>query len=314
MQVTICICTFRRPELLRRLLLAIKSQENIPFTIEVVIIDNDPERSAKPIISEVVDFFKDNLKVHYLDNPNISLARNLSVKSASGKFIVIVDDDEVPNPDWISNLIAVQSKFNADVVFAPVLPEYSYGVPRWVIDGGYFDRRRFKTGTVVDHKDARSGNVLIRRSILDSEINTSENDTGPFDASFGKSGGEDSMLFRQLSLRGALMVWCDEAPVFEYVPLERACASWLLKRSYRTGQIFLRTELTVIDGWGKILHGLNLLTKAFVQMFLSLFICLIYLPVNILASFKWLRTFFSQMGKISYFFGSKTEEYGKKAS
>jgi hypothetical protein len=42
---------------------------------------------------------------------------------------------------------------------------------------------------------------------------------GPFDPAFGRTGGEDSMLFRRLDESGSRMVWCDDAPALEFVPI-----------------------------------------------------------------------------------------------
>lgn len=311
-ELSICVCTYKRPILLRRLLKSISDQVDLPCSIEIIVVDNDVEQSALPVISEFSKVFNGNLKSLSLGTPNISLARNAGIAATVGEFVVMIDDDEVPSNDWIFRLVETQIKFKADIVFAPVLPEYDSGVSDWIVDGGYFDRRRFKTGTRVDHTDARSGNVLIRRSVLRIDSDISESESFPFDASFGRSGGEDTMLFRRLHSNGALMVWCDDAPVFEYVPVERACIQWLIKRSYRTGQIYLRTEMEMVNEKRRFLRGLYLGMKAFLQMIAALLISIFYFPVNRLSAFRWLRTFFSQAGKLSYFFGSKSEAYGVK--
>ena len=106
------------------------------------------------------------------------------------------------------------------------------------------------------------------------------------------------------------MVWCDDAPVLENIPNERACAQWLLKRSYRTGQIYLRTEMEVVNKNKKYQAGFYLGIKAVLQMIAALVISIFYFPINRLSSFRWLRTFISQIGKLSYFIGSKSEAYG----
>ena len=192
-ELSICICTYKRPILLRRLLYSIRDQVHLPCSIEIVVVDNDVGQSATQVISEFSKDFNGNLKSFSLGTPNISLARNAGIAAAAGRFIVMIDDDELPMNDWIFKLVETQVKFKADIVFAPVLPDYHVGVPDWIVSGGYFDRRRFKTGTVVDYRDARSGNVLIRREILDTNSEISNVDSVPFDASFGRSGGEDTL-------------------------------------------------------------------------------------------------------------------------
>ncbi|MCH8620579.1 glycosyltransferase family A protein [Undibacterium sp. TS12] len=308
--LSICICTYKRPVLLRRLLQAVLEQTGLVVSIEVVVVDNDTEQSAATVLAEMGAVLGSRLRSVNLANPNISLARNAAVAAASGKWIVMIDDDEVPVANWLEQLLIVQQAHNADVVFAPVIPDYAETTPAWIREGGYFDRRRLSTGTRIDHRDARSGNVLIRHSMLQSLAASQQGGIGPFDPAFGTTGGEDTMLFRRLDSLGAVMVWCDEAPAYEFIPAERATARWLLQRSYRTGQLFIRTELAMLAGNKKLLSGLVLSIRACVQFFLALVFALLVLPVKPLKAFAWLRIAVSQTGKLSYFWGKSAHAYG----
>ena len=311
-ELSICICTYKRPDLLRRLLQAILTQTLRDVEIELVVVDNDSNQSAAKVLGEMAASFDERLKTINLANSNISLARNAAIAAASGNWIVMIDDDEVPVSDWLEQLLKVQKNEHADVVFAPVLPEYSESTPAWIRQGGYFDRRRMPTGTKIDHKDARSGNVLIRRSILQDIAASQKDGIGPFDPAFGTTGGEDTMLFRRLDKLGAVMVWCDEAPADEFIPADRATAKWLLQRSYRTGQLFIRTELAMQEGGKKINSALMLSARACVQFFLAMLFALLLLPFKFLRSFTWLRVAASQLGKLSYFWGSASHAYGSQ--
>jgi len=306
--ISICICTFRRPLLLQRLLDAVFSQNVHQRQLEVVVVENDIHRSAIAVLNAFQERFHDRLTVIELSESNISLARNAAIAVARGEWVVMVDDDECPAHDWLTCLFAAQEKYNADVVFAPVVPEYAEGVPRWIIKGQFFDRRRPVTGTRIDDKDARSGNVLVRKSFLD-QLRTGHG-AGPFDPAFGKTGGEDSMLFRQLHARGACMVWCDEAPVTEIVPLERATAPWLLQRSFRTGQLFMRTELAMFSKNRRWRRALWLGSRAIIQLCICFVLALVFLPLSPLKGFSWARLCASQAGKLHHFLGSHSHVYG----
>ncbi|MFZ6690797.1 glycosyltransferase [Undibacterium sp. SXout20W] len=308
--VSVCICTFRRPEMLRRLLTAVFSQELPGAQLNVVVVDNDHLQSASVVLAEMVKAYPDRLKCLALSESNISLARNAAIRSATGEWICMVDDDECPDVDWLAHLFKTQQQYQADVIFAPVIPEYAPGVPAWVINGGYFDRRRLPTGTLIDDKNARSGNVLVRRKLLDQVMPSGK--AGPFDPAFGKSGGEDSMLFRALGSVGAKMVWCDEAPVTEVVPVERATASWLLQRSFRTGQLFMRTELAMFSGYHVWTRGAWLAIRAIVQMIIAFVLTIVLGVFAPLKAFYWARLGFSQLGKLNHFRGVVAHVYGDK--
>ncbi|MBC3886156.1 glycosyltransferase [Undibacterium griseum] len=310
-RISICICTFRRPELLRRLLQAVFSQEGFADVLEVVVVDNDPAQSAAQVLTEFGHQYGSRLIALALQTPNISLARNAAIHAASADWISMVDDDECPGRDWLLNLFSAQQKYQADVVFAPVVPEYQNGVPGWIRRGAYFDRRRLLTGTQIRHQDARSGNVLVRKQTL-SAIYAGSPDAGPFDPAYGQTGGEDSMLFRQLDLAGARMIWCDEAPVSEIVPAERATATWLLNRSFRTGQLYMRTELACTPLKQRRKRAVFLSIKAIVQAVAALLFSVLLMLFAPLKAFSWLRTCVSQLGKLNHFRGRLFAAYGDK--
>ncbi|MFZ6725901.1 glycosyltransferase [Undibacterium sp. MH2W] len=308
--VSVCICTFRRPALLRRLLLAVFSQKITDIALNVVVVDNDVHQSASEVLAEMAARFSGQLTCIPLSESNISLARNAAIRAATGEWICMVDDDELPDDDWLATLLNTQAQYSADVVFAPVVPEYAAGVPAWIIRGGYFDRRRLPTGTIIDDKNARSGNVLVRRTLLDQL--TIKGEEGPFDPAFGKTGGEDSMLFRSLDALGAKMVWCDEAPVSEIVPVDRATGAWLLQRSFRTGQLFMRTELAMYSGISACRRGAWLAARAIGQFFAAVIFALVLSLFAPVKAFHWMRVAVSQVGKLNHFRGAVSQAYGDK--
>lgn len=305
--VSICVCTYRRPELLGRLLYKLGSQ-SIPLNngmIEIVVVDNDPDQSAEMVLKSwtpPAGFIL--LKLHVAE-PNISLARNSAIAAASGTWLALIDDDEMPAADWLNCLFSAQKAFSADAVFAPVVPRFAEMTPVWLVKGGFFDRLRFATGTAIDDKNARSGNVLIRAASLGAL-------KGPFDTRFGNTGGEDTILFRELLDRGARFIWCDEAVVVEDVPPARATVRWLLLRSYRTGQIWIRAELHRLNGVKRWQRGGWLCLRAAFQAVVALVLAICIAVFSITQSFVWLRKAFSQIGKLTGLTPFKIREYGQR--
>ena len=98
--VSVCICTFKRPVLLRQLLERLQDQRTDgSFAYSVVIADNDPAQSAKQLVAEFSS--TSSLQVNYCfeSRPNIALARNKALEHADGDFIAFIDDDEYPVGD-----------------------------------------------------------------------------------------------------------------------------------------------------------------------------------------------------------------------
>lgn len=268
---------------------------------EIIVVDNDPAGSAADLVHAFT--FDGGIQLRYVHEParNISTARNAALREASAEWIAFIDDDEFASPDWLGSLIATAERHDADVAFGPVVPAYDANVPAWVVKGAFFERRRHLTGTVVGWHDARTGNALLRRSLVAPMA-------APFSESFGLTGGEDSDFFRRLEQQGKKMVWCDEAILYEHVPAERATPSWMLRRSFRTGQTWTRVTLASSPGGGAgRLASVAALAAA--RLVVSLPMALLLAPISRSKSFRELRTLANRAGKLAALFGHSYEEY-----
>src|SRR5579862_4699479 len=220
--ISVCICSFRRGELLRKLLTKLSEQrtENL-FSYSAVVADNDALKSAEAVVSAFTG--SSNLQVTYCIEPrqNIALARNKAIQNASGDFIAFIDDDEFPVDDWLLNLFKTKHALGVDGVLGPVLPDFEAPPPDWAIKGRFFDRPTHETGFNMDWNECRTGNVLFSREILRGV-------DAPFRSQFD-TAGEDVDFFRRMVESGFRFVWCNEAVVYETVPPSRCSRKFLLK-------------------------------------------------------------------------------------
>ena len=230
--IDVLVCTYRRPDLLIRTLDGIARCAAGPGAgaVRVVVVDNDYLCSAGEAVRRWAR--SASVGVSYLSQPaqNISLTRNMGLAHATAPWIALIDDDEVPDPGWLAALMEAARRFDADVVFGPVISEFPDDAPAWARQGTLFQRKRFATGTVIPLKEARTGNVLLRAQRL-------AQDRFRFDPELGLSGGEDSEFFGRLSKAGYRMVWCDDACVREWTPPSRTRVAWVMKRAFRVGSV-----------------------------------------------------------------------------
>ncbi len=230
--ITVCICTFKRPELLLHLLNELQKQKTDQlFSYSVIVVDNDHAQSAK----ESVLSFKEQSEMHveYYCEPeqNIALARNKAVENAKGPFIAFIDDDEFPVDEWLLGLYKARVEFDADGVLGPVKPYFEINPPKWIIKGKICERESFSTGTILKScRQTRTGNVLLLKNIF-------KNKSDLFNPDFGKTGGEDVDFFRRKIHEGLIFIWCEEAPVYETVPAERLTRTYHLKRALLRGKV-----------------------------------------------------------------------------
>ncbi|MGB8065420.1 MAG: glycosyltransferase [Candidatus Sulfotelmatobacter sp.] len=239
MRVAICICTFRRPELLRDLLHRIAG---LTFgrvekpRIQIVVVDNDELATAR----EICDAVSLPWPMHYVvePKPGITHARNRAIAEAEDTdFIAFIDDDEVPTARWLDELLGTQREFAGDVVSGPVFPKYTPEIPEWVRNGGFFEPRTFPTGTT--RNTCACNNALVATHVL-KRVPT-------FDHDFALSGAEDTDFFLRVRKAGHKIVWSQEAVVFEIVSMSRGSVFWILRREYQTGNGWVFCEASV-DG------------------------------------------------------------------
>jgi succinoglycan biosynthesis protein ExoM len=225
--VCVCICTYRRPDFLRALLGELTRQEtNNLFTYSVLVVDNDAAETARPPVLETAA--SSLLDVKYLVQPiqSIPLTRNQAISSSTGDFIAFIDDDEIPGQGWLLTLFVACEQYKADGVLGPVKPRFNEQPPAWVIRGKFYDRPSYPTGLVINGRQGRTGNVLLKRSIFAGLGQ-------PFRLEFRT--GEDQDFFRRMIEKGHRFVWCHEAMAFETVPSIRWNRRFMLRRALHRG-------------------------------------------------------------------------------
>jgi GT2 family glycosyltransferase len=97
--VAVIIPTFRRPHLLRRLVESVTSSAQPPE--EIIVVDNDPERSVDPI-----DLPADVQVLHAGFGLNATAARNAGWRASRSEVCIFIDDDNEVDPRCLGVLAA----------------------------------------------------------------------------------------------------------------------------------------------------------------------------------------------------------------
>lgn len=243
MRVAVCACTYRRPNGLQRLLDGLNRLEfsGLAPDVRVVIVDNDTSAAGREVCETMRPSFRWRLDCAVEPRRGITYARNRSVALAGEDidFIAFIDDDEVPHPVWLDQLLQVQSRFSADVVAGAVISRFATQPPPWIVECHRQLNPRYEDGPCPGLP--ATNNVLIRAGLLRDMV-------GPFDHRFALTGGEDTHLFRLLQEAGVSCVWARDALVDEWLPPSRATVRWLLRRAYRIGITNSRIEL-MLSTW-----------------------------------------------------------------
>lgn len=301
MLVNVCIITYQRPEGICRLISGLNQLtfERIPCPdLQIVLVDNDASGTTS-FHDHLRDICKWPLLIETEPQRGISYARNRAIASANPEsdFIAFIDDDEVPSPIWLEELLIVQKAYDADVVYGRVAPHFQEDVPVWVKKGNFFETRRYPTGHVLEA--AYTNNALVRTALLKHRDQV-------FDERFALTGGEDSYFFRTLHHQGHSLVWADDAVVHEWIPSSRTTMKWILLRAYRGCLTYTIWEKEVKASLAaKVLSSV----KAIAQICLGMLLLLPSLVLEKQFLVKALLRICKGSGKLSAFLGLRYEEY-----
>jgi succinoglycan biosynthesis protein ExoM len=236
--VCLCVPTFRRPNGLRKLLSHV---EHLTYDgqVRVIVVDNDGEtRAGAAIVEQLSPTFRFPLTCYVEPRRGHTYAYDRAFVSAchllpAPDYVAVLDDDEYPEPNWLTELVKVGLRFNVDIVGGPVFPVFD-APDHWLAKSGLYEPVRYATGPVSVIYG--TGNMLIKRSTLEQYLDE------PFLHDFAFTGGGDEEFFWRCRRDGRSFAWADEARVLETTPRSRTTVGYLLRRRFRSGTGATRVE------------------------------------------------------------------------
>ncbi len=201
--VSIVIPTFNRPDQLAGCIGSICALEYPPNRFEVIVVnDGGPDDTE-----DVVRQFSPTLSIRYhrTRHGGPAAARNYGARSARGRFLVFLDDDCRPMPDWLTRM-ELRLRQHAGAVIAGracnglnhnLYSEASHILVDYVMS--YYNRDAATASFLT------SNNMGLERGTFF--------DVGGFDRNFAVAGGEDREFGDRCRHRGIPIVDCSEVRV-----------------------------------------------------------------------------------------------------
>jgi succinoglycan biosynthesis protein ExoM len=253
-RICVCLCTCDRHGMLPPLFAALAAQ-TLPGRLTVFVADNGAQ-SAEAVVA---DLRSDALAPVYrrVAEAGVSPARNAAMAlavDAGFEFLAFLDDDEVPDPAWLEELLRTALAERCDIVCGPVEPAFEGPPPVWALAGRFFS----KSGETLC-----SSNLLLRAGALPADRRNW------FYPEFGTTGGGDREFLKRLVEGGARSAVARRALVLEHVPVARLSLGYMFRRGLRDGmtdvQILKRRRQTPRWVWlgssaiaaRKLGYGLN---------------------------------------------------------
>lgn len=233
--VSIVICSHNRSVDVSECLEALMPQ--IGAEAEVILVDSasDPKNEAEMV---KLAMLYPAVNLTRVDQPGLSLARNRGVHLAAGDWVVFLDDDAVPFPDWLEKLLATVT------AASPTQAVIGGGIyPRWPanMNGEHLGKRwkmflslaeADRPGSVTEGYTVNGANYAIRRSVL--------LDIGGFSEKLGRVGdslisGDDCLVTSRVLDAGLGATFDPAFKVYHKISRERLKISWILRRTFWEG-------------------------------------------------------------------------------
>ncbi|MGB7447937.1 MAG: WecB/TagA/CpsF family glycosyltransferase [Ornithinimicrobium sp.] len=224
-RVLVAVATYRRPESVTRLLDAAVDQRWAERA-QILILDNDPDRSAAAVREHPALGDASYLPVA---QPGVVSVRNTALERAKEDdvdYLVFVDDDMTPSPGWFDALLETAEGFGADIVQGRIVQ------PASVLAKAYARAalaRQTDRATGLFDGDVSGGNLLLRGQFLRASGLR-------FDPRFNGIGGEDTQFGRKAVQRGGVLAYSREATTLEQNSADSVTVGSLWHRSYSNGR------------------------------------------------------------------------------
>lgn len=233
-RIVVAVCTYRRNDPLRRLLMSIErnaAELGDRAEVGVVVVDDNPDGSASAVCDEFADSFALGLHYRTSGEGSISVARNMALEAALplSDWVAMTDDDCEPVDSWLASYVDVAERFDPGAVTGPCYLQPASGAPNWLVDQPFLEDFQFRGELGQPMEVGATNNSFLRSSFF------RERPQLRFVLELGKVGGEDMVFFRSAVKDGLSIVFAPDAAVRGHEPVERCTLRYQLRLHYWIG-------------------------------------------------------------------------------
>jgi len=271
-RASVVISTINRSDLLIKCLKALISQNNVDVnSLEIIVIDNGSTDDTRRVVESLREKYQ-NIKYIYEEKLGLSVARNAGARYASSDIVCFLDDDAIPNKNYLNKMITSFENSEISCVGGRIIAVWpNKSPPNWfsskynhvVGETSFGDESRFlKKGEFPF-----GGNIAIRKSIFEM--------LEGFDENLGRKGdnfisGEEVDLCYKLRKKRLKIFYNVEAKVFHIVGRKRATKKYFIE------SIFGKA---ITEAYQKKTHKGSIIFFVFliVKICLLMFVSIVYL-------------------------------------
>jgi glycosyltransferase involved in cell wall biosynthesis len=239
MDVTVCICTHNRPSYLRDCLKGLCRQAAGPEHFSILVVDSASHHNEAEQIAGLVAATP-NARMVRVEHPGVSLARNVGAGATDTDYVAYIDDDAVPEPDWIERIVQAIGEGRPALIGGRILPLWEAPLPAWwpsslrgslsiiEVEG----RGEYRSFELPKGLEPYGANMIVHLPALRA--------IGGFGQHSGRMGDtllsdEEVQLAWRLQAAGYSARYDSRIVVRHQIQAARLTPSWLLSRLYWQG-------------------------------------------------------------------------------
>lgn len=236
--ITVALCTHNHAERIQRTLNDFNTLKSPDQPWELLVVDNSSTDDTPELLANKA-WHPPGVPVRIVQEEKLGLsnARNRAIQEARGRYLLFVDDDETPDPEWLVAYEKAMLNFAPDALGGRIEVLFEHGVrPSWLQNDllGFLG--------LLDHGEEQwltdpatpfyGGNFAVRKEIFSG--------VGLFDSDLGRkgrvnAGGEDTEFYRRLIAQGYRVRWVPGAIINHRIIVEKLRRSYFLELHYRQG-------------------------------------------------------------------------------
>jgi glucosyl-dolichyl phosphate glucuronosyltransferase len=238
--ITVALCTHNHADRLVRTLADLAHLKSPASPWEFLVVDN-ASTDATPALLAASDWRLTGMDIRIVREEKLGLsnARNRALQEARGEYILFMDDDETPDPSWLTAYEQAMREHQPDALGGRIEVFFEDGErPRWLQDEllGFLGK--------LDHGEERwltegttpiyGGNFAFRRSVFER--------IGNFDARLGRQGaanigGEDTEIYRRMLEHDCRVRWVPQAIIHHRIQTPKLRRGYFLDLHFRQGRM-----------------------------------------------------------------------------
>lgn len=238
-EVTVLFSTHNGEKVLQKALEGYLQQATDNKAWQIIIVDNASNDST----SAILESFKKKLPLLLLKHnvPGKNKALNSAICHIKSDFVIITDDDAIPEKDFLLNWIKIKNEQKDYDLFGGIItPLFSKNnlPPCWMLENKFHWEEihavRDLTSRPIEAKDIFGPNMAVRKSIFDKGILFNE-DIGPNGSNKNYPMGSETEFCKRVELDGHKAFFNAESKVIHIIRDHQVEPKFWFSRAYKHG-------------------------------------------------------------------------------